>query len=46
MPIDAMLDPSKVMNAAEQLEGKQVLLTGYFAGEVNVPLIADSIELQ
>jgi hypothetical protein len=46
MPLDAMLDPSKVMNAAEQLEGKQVLLTGYFAGEVNVRLVADSIELQ
>lgn len=46
MPLDAMLDPSKVMNAAEQLEGKQVLLTGYFSGEVNVPLVADSIELQ
>ena len=46
MPLDAMLDPSNVMNAAEQLEGQQVLLTGYFAGDANMRLVADSIEPQ
>jgi len=46
MPLDATLDPSNVMNAAERLEGQQVLLTGYFAEEVNMRLVADSIEPQ
>ena len=46
MPLDATLDPSNVMNAAERLEGQQVLLTGYFAEEVNMRLVAGSIEPQ
>ena len=46
MPLEAMLDASHVMNAAERLEGQQVLLTGYFSGDVNMRLVADSIEPQ
>ena len=46
MPLEATLDASHVMNAAERLEGQQVLLTGYFAGGANMRLVADSIEPQ
>lgn len=36
----------RAIGSALWLEGQQVLPTGYIAGDVNMPLVADSIEPQ